>query len=159
MMKSAIKGLLVALALSSAGFAGAAHADEGRRWERVDDGGERGGSVRPGMSRQRDSWRASVASVIQQGGPNTASIDQIGSGNSAIIRQIGRGNAAAVQQNGDNNTACVIQIGRSLDTAVVQNGNESTGILQTPRGSREIPVSACSSRTFRPNVRPGMDRR
>jgi Curlin associated repeat len=158
-MRKAVQGLLVALALSGAGLATAAYADEGRRWERVEERATRSESVRPGISRQREAWRASAVTVTQQGGPNAASVSQNGSGNAAIIRQIGRGNAATVQQNGDNNVACVIQVGQSLDVAVVQNGNESTGIVQTPRGSRAIPVSACTSRTFRPNVRPGMDRR
>ncbi|KAF0177890.1 MAG: hypothetical protein IV086_07715 [Hyphomonadaceae bacterium] len=167
-MTMKVRGLFVALALIGAGATGVAHADDHGRWERAsarsgDRAEERDGvSVRPGIGRQRGGRQAAAnaASVAQQGGPSSVSIAQNGSGNAVIVRQIGQGSTATVQQNGDNNTACIIQIGPSLDTTVVQNGNgQSTGVLQTPRGSREIPVSACTSRSFRPNVRPGMDRR
>lgn len=167
MMKNT-RRLLIAIALIGAGASGTAHADGHGRWERVsarsgDRSEEREGvSVRPGIGRQRGGGQAAAnaVSIAQQGGPSSVSIAQNGSGNAVIVRQIGQGSSATVQQNGDNNTACLIQVGSSLDTTVVQNGNgQSTGVLQTPRGSRAIPVSACTSATFRPNVRPGMDRR
>ncbi len=167
-MRINTRSLAAAIALIGAGVTGVAHADDHGRWERAsvrssERGEERESvSVRPGIGRQRGggTLAPNAVSVAQQGGPSSVSVAQNGSGNAAMVRQIGQGSTATVQQNGDNNTACVIQVGYALDTTVVQNGNgQSTGVLQTPRGSRAIPVSACTSPTFRPNVRPGMDRR
>ncbi len=61
------------------------------------------------------------------------------------MRQFGRGNSTAIAQTGDDNAACVIQIGRNLDTGLAQTGGQSTGVLQTRRGTREIPVELCTA--------------
>ncbi|NOT41243.1 MAG: hypothetical protein HOP13_12190 [Alphaproteobacteria bacterium] len=89
--------------------------------------------------------QANLATVTQFGQNLTATLAQNGTGNTATVRQFGRGNTTAIAQTGDNNAACVIQIGRNLDTGLTQTGNESTGLLQTKRGTREIPVELCNS--------------
>lgn len=76
---------------------------------------------------------------------NKATTDQQGSANLAAIAQSGQNLTATIAQSGDNNTACVIQIGRNLDTGLTQTGGQSTGLLQTRRGTREIPVELCTA--------------
>ncbi len=74
-----------------------------------------------------------------------SAIAQNGTGNSATVRQLGRGNTTTIAQSGDNNAACIIQIGRNLDTNLVQTGDQSTALLQTRKGTREIPVEVCTA--------------
>ncbi len=88
---------------------------------------------------------ANLAAIAQSGQNLTAAIAQSGTGNSATVRQFGRGNSTAIAQTGDDNAACVIQIGRNLDTGLAQTGGQSTGVLQTRRGTREIPVELCTA--------------
>jgi hypothetical protein len=88
---------------------------------------------------------ANLAAIAQSGQNLTAAITQSGNANSATVRQFGRGNSTTITQTGDDNAACVIQIGRNLDTGVAQTGGQSTGVLQTRRGTREIPVELCTA--------------
>lgn len=88
---------------------------------------------------------ANLVAVAQFGQNLTAAVAQNGTGNSATVRQLGRGNTTTIAQSGDNNAACVIQIGRNLDTNLVQSGDQSTGLLQTRKGTREIPVELCTA--------------
>ncbi len=88
---------------------------------------------------------ANLAAIAQSGQNLTATITQSGTANSATVRQFGRGNNTTIAQVGDDNTACVIQIGRNLDTGLTQTGGQSTGLLQTRRGTREIPVELCTA--------------
>lgn len=88
--------------------------------------------------------RDSAARIIQEGLANTGMINQSGNNNDATIRQLGRGNDASVMQTGDNNTACVVQIGKNLSTDVTQTGNQSQGVIQTKKGSYNIPGQLCS---------------
>jgi hypothetical protein len=88
--------------------------------------------------------RADVARIIQQGLANTGMINQTGNNNDATIRQLGRGNDASITQTGDNNAACVVQIGKNLSTDVSQTGNQSQGVIQTKKGSYNIPGELCS---------------
>lgn len=88
---------------------------------------------------------ANLAAIAQSGQNLTATIAQSGIANSATVRQLGRGSSTTIAQSGDNNTACVIQIGRNLDTGLTQTGGQSTGLLQTRRGTREIPVELCTA--------------
>ncbi len=88
---------------------------------------------------------ANLAAIAQSGQNLTATITQSGTANSATVRQFGRGNNTTIAQAGDDNTACVIQIGRNLDTGLTQTGGQSTGLLQTRRGTREIPVELCTA--------------
>lgn len=88
--------------------------------------------------------RADVARIIQQGIANTGMINQTGNSNDATIRQLGRGNDASITQTGDNNAACVVQIGKGLSTDVTQTGNQSQGVIQTKKGSYNIPGQLCS---------------
>ncbi len=88
---------------------------------------------------------ANLAAIAQSGQNLTATITQSGTANSATVRQFGRNNSTTIAQVGDDNTACVIQIGRNLDTGLTQTGGQSTGLLQTRRGTREIPVELCTA--------------
>ena len=85
-----------------------------------------------------------TAGIRQFGQGLTATITQDGNGNSATIRQWGGGSTATISQTGSNNAACVIQIGRNVSTDIAQTGGQSAGIIQTPRGSREVPVEFCN---------------
>lgn len=87
---------------------------------------------------------ANIASTAQFGQSLTGTLTQAGSGNTATVRQIGMGSTTTIAQAGDNNTACVIQIGRNLDASLTQTGNQSTALLQTKKGTREIPVEVCT---------------
>jgi hypothetical protein len=89
--------------------------------------------------------RANFAAIAQSGQNLNAAVTQNGTANSATIRQFGRGNSATIAQSGDNNAACVIQIGRNLDTGLAQTGGQSTGVLQSRRGTREIPIELCTA--------------
>lgn len=86
-----------------------------------------------------------VAGIRQFGRGLNATITQDGNGNAATIKQWGRGSTAAISQTGSNNAACVIQIGRNVNTDIVQTGGQSTGIIQTRRGSREVPLEFCTN--------------
>lgn len=88
---------------------------------------------------------ANLAAIAQSGQNLTAAITQSGTANSATVRQFGRGGNTTIAQSGDDNAACVIQIGRNLDTGLTQTGGQSTGVLQTRRGTREIPVELCTA--------------
>lgn len=88
---------------------------------------------------------ANLAAIAQSGRNLTAAITQSGTANSATVRQFGRNNSTTIAQTGDDNTACVIQIGRNLDTGLTQTGGQATGLLQTHRGTREIPVELCTA--------------
>ena len=88
---------------------------------------------------------ANLAAIAQSGQNLVAAITQSGTANSATVRQFGRGNSTTIAQTGDDNAACVIQIGRNLDTGLAQTGGQSTGVLQTRRGTREIPVELCTA--------------
>lgn len=88
---------------------------------------------------------SNLAAIAQFGQNLSASVAQSGTGNSATVRQLGRGNTTTIAQTGDNNAACIIQIGRNLDTNLVQTGDQSTGLLQTRKGTREIPVEVCTA--------------
>lgn len=85
-----------------------------------------------------------LIAIAQQGRGHTSTVTQNGDGNTATIRQFGRNNTAAITQSGSSNAACVIQIGHSVSTEVVQTGGQSAGIIQTPRGTREVPVEICT---------------
>lgn len=87
--------------------------------------------------------RANTGAVVQDGNQNVGTIQQNGDGNTGAIRQVGRGNSAGIVQTGDNNAACVLQIGKRLDTEIVQSGGQSTGIIQTKKGTREFPGELC----------------
>lgn len=89
--------------------------------------------------------QANLAAVAQFGQGLTATVAQNGNSNTATVRQFGRGNTTTIAQTGDNNAACIIQLGRNLDTGLTQTGNQSTGLLQTKRGTREIPVELCNN--------------
>lgn len=89
--------------------------------------------------------RANLAAIAQFGQNLSGSVAQNGTGNSATVRQLGRGNTTTIAQSGDNNAACIIQIGRNLDTNLVQTGDQSTALLQTRKGTREIPVEVCTA--------------
>ena len=84
------------------------------------------------------------AGIRQFGQGLNATITQDGNGNSATIRQWGRGSTATISQTGSNNAGCVIQVGRNVSTDIAQTGGQSTGIIQTPRGTREVPVELCT---------------
>ena len=88
--------------------------------------------------------KANAAGINQDGVGNTGMINQNGNGNDASIRQLGRGNDASISQTGDNNAACVVQIGKNLSTDVNQTGNQSQGVIQTKKGSYNIPGQLCS---------------
>lgn len=88
--------------------------------------------------------RDSAARIIQEGLANTGIINQTGNNNDATIRQLGRGNDVSVTQTGDNNNACVVQIGKNLSTDVTQTGNQNQGVIQTKKGSYNIPGQLCS---------------
>ncbi|MFM9865574.1 MAG: hypothetical protein ACKVRO_18430 [Micropepsaceae bacterium] len=89
--------------------------------------------------------QANLAAITQTGQNLTGSVTQNGNNNTATVRQFGRGSTTTIAQTGDNNAACVIQIGRNLDSSLTQTGNETTGLLQTKRGTREIPVELCKN--------------
>jgi len=88
-----------------------------------------------------------AASVHQQGSGNGAAIRQSGEGNTAGVRQFGRDNTGVVTQTGNDNAACLIQFGRNLDGAITQTGGQTTGVIQTRKGVREVPVELCDRRT------------
>jgi hypothetical protein len=46
-------------------------------------------------------------------------------------------------QTGDNNNACLVQVGRNQSATITQTGNQSVGVLQTPKGVREISANSC----------------
>lgn len=128
-----------------------AHADEDR-WRRPAaeraEQGERN-EVRfqqRGQGRLRALQRgaSNLAQVVQSGSGNASAISQLGIGNVAIVRQRGDGNSATVNQTGDANVACLIQFG-GVEGQIVQTGGQSTGIVQGPFGTREIPVAACAA--------------
>jgi minor curlin subunit len=88
--------------------------------------------------------KVNAAGINQNGANNTGMINQTGSGNDASIRQLGRGNDASISQTGDNNAACVVQIGKNLSSDVVQTGGQNHGVIQTKKGSYNIPAQLCS---------------
>ncbi|RYY95758.1 MAG: hypothetical protein EON61_22165 [Alphaproteobacteria bacterium] len=88
--------------------------------------------------------KVNAAGINQNGANNTGMINQTGSGNDASIRQLGRGNDASISQTGDNNAACVVQIGKNLSSGVVQTGGQNQGVIQTKKGSYNIPAQLCS---------------
>ena len=108
-----------------------------RNFLRVDQGDSHNGA----MTDQNGG--GNVAGIRQFGQNLSATITQDGNGNSATIKQWGQGSTATILQTGSNNAACVIQIGRNVSTDVVQTGGQNTGIIQTRRGSREVPVEFC----------------
>ena len=89
-----------------------------------------------------------LIAIAQQGRGHSATVTQTGDGNTANIRQFGSNNTASISQSGSNNAACVIQVGRSVNTDIVQTGGQSTGIIQTPRGTRAVPVEICNAATL-----------
>lgn len=94
-----------------------------------------------------------ASSVVQQGGGNGAGIAQTGSGNTAGILQFGRGNTGVITQEGTGNTACLVQAGRNLGGSIQQVGDyQTTGVIQTRAGVREIPVEVCATATTRREV-------
>ena len=101
-----------------------------------------GDSHNEAMTDQRGS--GNFAGIRQFGQGHNATITQDGNGNVATIKQWGRGSTATIAQTGSNNAACVIQIGRNVSTDIAQTGGQSTGIIQTRRGSREVPVELCA---------------
>ncbi len=103
----------------------------------------------------RQNGRGNGAAIAQNGGPNAAGISQDGvantgrisqdgAGNDATIRQLGRGNDASITQTGANNVACVVQVGKNLSTNVVQDGGQNRGVVQTKKGSFDIPARLCA---------------
>ena len=104
-------------------------------------------SQNEGMIDQHGSGNS--AGIRQFGRGLNANITQDGDGNVATIKQWGRGSTATISQAGSNNAACVIQIGRNVSTDIAQTGGQSTGIIQTRRGTREVPLEFCTA------ARPG----
>lgn len=127
MRAAALSGLLLLTA------AGAAHADERSR------------SARALLLNSLVSG-ANAASVEQRGDGHAAAIVQNGEGNVAGLHQYGRNNTGQINQDGSSNIACLVQLGRGLDGSIVQSGdNLSNGVLQTRRGSHEIPAELCAA--------------
>lgn len=134
------------------------HGDQQHAERASRDGNDMRGWGRGGRNvlRAEQGYADNEASTNQYGGGNVAGIRQFGrglnatitqdgNGNVATITQWGRGSTAAISQTGSNNAACVIQIGRNVNTDIVQTGGQSTGIIQTRRGSREVPLEFCTN--------------
>ncbi len=83
------------------------------------------------------------AAITQRGAGNTGQISQDGANNSAGVYQIGRNNSGTITQTGANNVACLLQVGRNNTATVTQTGGQSVGVVQSPRGTWEIPAAYC----------------
>ncbi len=93
------------------------------------------------------------SSVGQQGRGNAAGIQQTGSGNEAGLLQFGRANTGIITQEGNGNGACLVQMGRNLSGAIEQVGDyQTTGVLQTRRGTQDIPLELCATAKTRGHV-------
>lgn len=129
---------IVALALAAI-IAGEAAAQTPRWASRVQV--EQNGNGNAAVAAQRGRW--SRLAISQSGANNAAAINQNGAANNAEIHQYGRDHTAAIAQTGPANDACVVQMGRGQSVGVTQTGGQSDAILQTPNGTREIPMRAC----------------
>ena len=142
-----IREILIALAIFVVGAA-SAQAQERADWStraaafanrvQVDQsgGGHRAAAAQRGA--------ADLISIVQQGRGHTSMVTQNGDGNTAIVRQYGQNNAATIAQSGSGNAACVFQVGRNTNAEIVQTGGQSVGVIQTPRGTREVPMEVCA---------------
>ena len=132
--------LIFALALAATGLAEAAA--QTPRWaSRVTV--EQTGSDNAAVAAQRG--RFSRLAIVQNGRNNAAAINQNGAANNAEIYQFGRDHSAAITQTGSNNNGCAVQIGRGQDIGIAQTGGQSDAVLQTPAGTRDIPMAACEN--------------
>ena len=96
-------------------------------------------------ARERPGFARNATNLAQDGPALSATVSQSGVGNVAGIQQVGRNNTGVITQTGDNNTACLIQVGRNLSGEITQTGGQSTGLLQSRRGDRVIPVELCAA--------------
>jgi hypothetical protein len=83
------------------------------------------------------------AGIYQRGESNFGQTSQTGASNTGSIYQVGRNNSGTITQTGDNNAACIIQLGRNNSANVTQTGGQSVGVVQSPRGTWEIPAAYC----------------
>jgi hypothetical protein len=140
-----IRDIIIALAIFVAGAA-SAQAQDRAGWSasaaanRVQI--DQTGGLHRAAAAQRGA--ADLISIVQQGRGHTSTVTQNGDGNTASVRQYGQNNAATIAQSGSGNAACVFQIGRNTSAEIAQSGGQSTGVIQTPRGAREVPVEVCA---------------
>lgn len=83
------------------------------------------------------------AAISQSGVGNIGQVSQTGANNSGAVYQIGRNNSGTITQTGDNNAACILQLGRNNTASVTQTGGQGVGVVQSPRGTWEIPAAYC----------------
>jgi|CXWL01.1.fsa_nt_gi hypothetical protein len=137
-----IRDIIVALAIFVSGAA-SAEAQERAAWSarnRVQV--EQTGGPHRAAAAQRGA--EDFIAIVQQGRGHTSTVTQNGDDNTAIVRQYGQNNAATIAQSGSGNAACVFQVGRNTSAEIVQTGGQSVGVIQTPRGAREVPVEVCA---------------
>lgn len=135
-----IRDVVIALAIFAAGAASAQAQERVVATNRVQID-QRGGFHRAAAA-QRGA--ADLIAIAQQGRGHTSTVTQNGDGNTAIVRQYGQNNTATIAQSGSDNAACVFQIGRNTSAEIAQTGGQSIGVIQTPRGAREVPVEVCA---------------
>lgn len=87
--------------------------------------------------------RGNQIGIGQKGQDNTGQVQQTGNNNTAGIYQVGKNNDGTITQTGDNNAACLVQIGRNQSADIAQTGGQTTGVLQTKKGSYAIPAEMC----------------
>ena len=106
-------------------------------------------------ARERPGFARNATNLAQDGPSLSATVSQSGVANTAGIQQVGRNNTGVITQTGENNTACLIQIGHNLSGEITQTGGQSTGLLQSRRGDRSIPVELCTAGLSPRNVLHG----